>query len=105
MEQEQVAIPAAKQLKVAAAEEKRLLRGEAAAEKKVIKARARLAKAEGTLNDARARFERRAKDVAEAEAELRNRQTARANGPVRGEPSEAEPVANEPAGSAADSGS
>ena len=81
MDQEHDAIPAAKKLKIAAAAEKRLLRNEAAAEKTVDKAKMRLAKAEAALNDVRARFERRAKDLFDAEAMLRTRQQERAAGP------------------------
>jgi hypothetical protein len=81
VDQEQDAIPAAKKLKIAAAAEKRLLRNESAAEKKVEKAKGRLAKAQATLDDARARVERRAKDLFEVERVLRTRQQERAAGP------------------------
>jgi hypothetical protein len=81
VDQEQNAKREAKKLKIAAAAEKRLLLNEAAAEKKVVKAKERLAKAQVPLNDARARVERLTKDLFEEEAVLRTRQQERAAGP------------------------
>lgn len=76
-------LPIAQRLKEAAGAEKRLLRAEAAAEKDVNAARARLAKAAAKLRDAEARYRRRAGELDAAESSLRARQEARMTGPYR----------------------
>ncbi|HEY7032506.1 MAG TPA: hypothetical protein VH482_14290 [Thermomicrobiales bacterium] len=64
-----------------AKEERRLLRAEQAAERKLLKATERLAVAESRLEQQQTRVERRRERVATAREDLRRRQEARAIGP------------------------
>lgn len=79
-------ITAAARLREAAKAEKRLLRDEALAEKRLQVTRARLGKAEAKLKVAQERVVRRAQDVADAESDLRARQNERSVGPNGAEP-------------------
>lgn len=86
---------AADRLRASAEAEKKLLRQECAAEKELIKARTRLGKMEIALNQARERYDRRARGVETAAATLLERQRARVAGPEDVPSTEAAPAATE----------
>jgi len=84
-----------KLLRNAADEERRLLKRERRAEQELVDLQAELAKDEERLERADAGITRRRKEIAEAEARLRERQEARARGPEIGIPPAGATEANE----------
>jgi hypothetical protein len=74
--------PVARQLRLAAANERRLLRQEQRAEQQVAELRVELARDQERLAKAEARIARRQAELAAVEALLKERQLARAAGPA-----------------------